>query len=246
MTERREGCAIVTGGNRGIGAATASALAAAGWPVGVIHRGGGEPATASFVATADLRDADATAAAFAQVQAALGPCLVLVNNAGVRHAPELAAALDDEAVADSLEVNVGAVFAATRLALRPMLRARWGRVVNIASVAGLVGSPGLAAYAAAKAGVISYTRTLALEVARRGITVNAVAPGLIETDMVAGMREELADAVPARRRGTPEDVAACVRFLVSEEASYVTGTTIAVDGGLSAGIDPTTIAGGAS
>jgi 3-oxoacyl-[acyl-carrier protein] reductase len=115
-----------------------------------------------------------------------------------------------------------------------MVRARFGRVVNVASVVGTRANPGQASYAASKAGLIGFTRTVAAEVARRGVTVNAVAPGLIQTGMSEGVAPELAAAVPARRPGTPEEVAACVRFLASEQAGYVTGTTLTVDGGLTA------------
>jgi 3-oxoacyl-[acyl-carrier protein] reductase len=122
----------------------------------------------------------------------------------------------------------------TRRALKPMLRARSGRIVNISSVVGLRANSGQANYAAAKAGLIAFTKTAAKEVARRGITINAVAPGWIETDMTADVSTELLDAVPARRPGTADEVAACVRFLVSDEASYVTGAVLSVDGGLAA------------
>ncbi len=122
----------------------------------------------------------------------------------------------------------------TRRAIPQMLRARHGRIVNIASVVGLRANPGQANYAASKAGLVGMTKTIAAEVARRGVTVNAVAPGLIETDMTADLDGELLKAVPARRPGTPEEVAACVRFLASDAASYVTGATLTVDGGMSA------------
>jgi 3-oxoacyl-[acyl-carrier protein] reductase len=163
-----------------------------------------------------------------------GPVLVLVNNAGVRM-DGLSPQLDDEQWATVIDTNLTATFRATRAALPKMMRARFGRVVNVASVAGLRANPGQANYSASKAGVIGFTRTVAAEVARRGVTVNAVAPGLIETAFTAEVLEgDMAKAIPARRVGTPEEVAACIRFLASAEASYVTGATLTVDGGLSA------------
>jgi 3-oxoacyl-[acyl-carrier protein] reductase len=122
----------------------------------------------------------------------------------------------------------------TRRALRGMIRARWGRVVNVASVVGLRAGPGQANYAAAKAGLVGLTKTVAAEVARRSVTVNAVAPGFVRTEMTGDVDERLLELVPARRMGTPEEVAACVRFLASEEAAYVTGSVLTVDGGLTA------------
>jgi 3-oxoacyl-[acyl-carrier protein] reductase len=133
-----------------------------------------------------------------------------------------------------LETNLSAAFRTTRRALRRMIRLRYGRVVNVASVVGLRANPGQANYAASKAGLIALTRTVAAEVAKRGVTVNAVAPGLVDTDLTADLNGDLLKAVPAGRAGTPEEVAACVRFLASPEAAYVNGTTLTVDGGMSA------------
>nr|MBA3839289.1 SDR family oxidoreductase [Thermoleophilaceae bacterium] len=146
----------------------------------------------------------------------------------------LAVQIDDGAWDRVLDTNLSGAFRLTRRALRPMIKARFGRIVNVASVVGTRASPGQANYAASKAGVIGMTRTVAAEVARRGVTVNAVAPGLVDTDMTRDLSTDILDSVPARRAGTPEEVAACVRFLASEEAAYVTGATLAVDGGLSA------------
>ena len=237
----REGCALITGGSRGIGAATARALAADGWPVALVSRSNGhvvadEIRAAGGTATAlaaDVTDAAAIEQAFAAAEQELGPVLVLVNNAGVR-ADALSPQLGDEEWASVLDTNLSAAFRLTRRALKPMLRARFGRVVNVASVVGLRANPGQANYAAAKAGLVGLTKTVAAEVARRGITVNAVAPGYIATDMTADVVDGAAERIPARRAGTPDEVAACIRFLASEEASYVTGATLVVDGGLSA------------
>jgi 3-oxoacyl-[acyl-carrier protein] reductase len=244
MSAMPEGCALVTGASRGIGAAVARALAADGWPVGVNYRSdaGAAAAVADAIAAAggsavplagDVADPAVADRLLADAEQRLGPVLVLVNNAGVR-ADGLAVALDDDDWSRVLDTNLSAAFRLTRTAVRTMVRRRFGRVVNIASVVGPKANAGQANYAASKAGLIGLTRTVAVEVARRGVTVNAVAPGLIETDMTEDLGTELLDAVPARRAGRPEDVAACVRFLASEQAAYVTGTTVVVDGGLSA------------
>ena len=241
----REGVALVTGGSRGIGAAIARALAAEGWPVAVNYRSGADAAAAvaEEIAAAggraepvqgDVADPQTPERLLEQSQEALGaPVLVLVNNAGVR-ADGLSPQLSDDDWGSVLETNLTATFRLTRRALRPMLRARFGRIVNISSVVGLKANPGQANYAAAKAGVVGLTKTVAAEVARRGITVNAVAPGFIDTDMTADLGEELLARIPARRIGRPEEVAAAVRFLCSEDAAYVTGATLTVDGGLTA------------
>lgn len=243
MSERPQGCALVTGSSRGIGAATAKLLAADGWPVRINYRADEEGARAvaeeigseggkATVVQGDVGDA-------ADVTTLLepgddGPVLVLVNNAGLRR-DGLSPQIEDDQWQQVIDVNLTGTFRATRAALPQMLRARFGRVVNVSSVVGLHANPGQANYAASKAGVIGFTKTVAAEVARRGVTVNAVVPGLIATDLAEEVLEgDLAKAIPARRIGSPEEVAACIRFLASEDASYVTGTTLTVDGGLSA------------
>ena len=240
---RPEGCALVTGASRGIGAASALALAGDGWHVRVNYRsdeGGAKDVVAKIEAaggTATLWQGDVADAADVERLTEPGddgPVLVLVNNAGVR-VDNLSPSLTDEDWQTVIDTNLTSTFRATRAVLPKMMRARFGRVVNVASVAGIRASPGQANYSASKAGVIGFTKTVAAEVARRGVTVNAVAPGLIETAFTEDVMEgEMAKAIPARRVGTPEEVAACIRFLASAEASYVTGTTLTVDGGLSA------------
>ncbi|MET0972170.1 MAG: 3-oxoacyl-ACP reductase FabG [Thermoleophilaceae bacterium] len=244
MNGRPEGSALVTGGSRGIGAAIAKTLAREGWPVGVNYRSDSAAAEAvvkeitdaggrAKALKGDIADPDTADALFKALEEEFGPVLVLVNNAGVR-ADGLSPQIDDEDWAKVIDTNLSAAFRLTRRALRPMIRARYGRVVNIASIVGQRANPGQANYAASKAGLIAMTKTVAAEVARRGVTVNAVAPGLIETDMTEGIAEKLLEHVPARRPGTPEDVAECVRFLASDGAGYVTGVCLTVDGGLTA------------
>jgi 3-oxoacyl-[acyl-carrier protein] reductase len=244
MNGRPEGSALVTGGSRGIGAAIAKSLAREGWPVGLGYRSDSEAAEAvveeitsaggrAKALQGDIADPETADQLFKTLEDEFGPVLVLVNNAGVR-ADGLSPQIDDEDWAKVIDTNLSAAFRLTRRALRPMIRARYGRVVNIASIVGQRANPGQANYAASKAGLVAMTKTVAAEVARRGVTVNAVAPGLIETDMTEGVGENLLAAVPARRPGRPEEVAAAVRLLASADASYITGTTLTVDGGLTA------------
>jgi 3-oxoacyl-[acyl-carrier protein] reductase len=241
---RDGGCALVTGASRGIGAAIARSLAEEGWPVGVNYRSDQEGAERvvreiedaggkALAVQADVCDEDAPDAIFKQLEEQFGPVLVLVNNAGVR-ADALSPQIEDDAWQRVLDTNLSAAFRTTRRALRPMMKARFGRIVNIASIVGQRANPGQANYAASKAGLVALTATVAAEVARRSITVNAVAPGLVETEMTEDIGDALLKNVPARRAGTPEEVAACVRFLASEDAGYVNGTTLTVDGGLTA------------
>jgi 3-oxoacyl-[acyl-carrier protein] reductase len=243
MTENG-GCALVTGASRGIGAAIAAGLAADGLPVGVNYRRDHEGAErvvaeiedaggAAAAVQADVAEPGAEDGLFSSLEERFGPVVVLVNNAGTR-ADALTPQIDDEAWEQVIETNLSAAFRTTRRALRSMLRKRYGRVVNVASIVGQRANPGQANYAASKAGLVAMTKTVAAEVARRSVTVNAVAPGFVETELTEGVSSELVEAVPARRPGTPDEVAACVRFLASKDASYVTGALLTVDGGLSA------------
>ncbi len=241
---RPAGCALVTGASRGIGAAIARGLAEDGWAVGVNYRSDSDGAEAvvgqleegggqALALQADVGDPGAADALFPPLEERFGPVLVLVNNAGVR-VDGLAPQMEDEAWDKVLETNLTAPFRITRRALKGMMKARFGRIVNIASIVGQRANPGQANYAASKAGLIAFTSTVAAEVARRSVTVNSVAPGLVETELTEGIGDELLRAIPARRAGTPEEIAACVRFLASEAASYVNGTTLTVDGGMTA------------
>ena len=244
MARPEDAVALVTGASKGIGSAIAQALAADGWPVAVNYRSDEDGAKATVEGDRGGRREGRRALRrrrqrradelFTEAEEALGgPVLALVNNAGVR-ADNLAIQIEDEDWDTVLNTNLSAAFRLTKRSLKPMLKARYGRIVNIASVVGPRANAGQANYAAAKAGLIGMTKTVSHEVARRGITVNAVAPGFIETDMTKDLLADVVKAIPARRAGQPEEVAAAVRFLASDDAAYVTGTTLFVDGGMSA------------
>lgn len=221
-----DGCALVTGGTRGIGAAIAERLEADGFKVARLGRTSGD-------VQADVGNPDEIKAALDEVHERFGPILVLVNNAGVRH-DGLAIRMPDEEWQAVVDTNLTGAFHCTRRALNDMLSARWGRIVNVSSVVAERANAGQANYVAAKAGLLGLTRTVAREMAKRGVTCNAVTPGVIETDMTADLAGGLIEAVPAGRVGRPEEVAAAVSFLVSEEAAYVNGATLSVDGALGA------------
>jgi 3-oxoacyl-[acyl-carrier protein] reductase len=217
---------VVTGGSRGIGAAIAERLRDDGWRVVTLSRNGADY-------RADVADAEAVDGAFDAIESDAGPVLALVNNAG-RTDDGLAIRMRPEQWEAVISVNLTGAFHCTRRALRSMLPARFGRIVNLSSVVAKRGNPGQANYAAAKAGLLGFTRTIAREMARKGVTCNAVTPGLIETGMTADVADEWLAQVPAGRMGRPDEVAAAVAFLCSEDAAYVNGSTLAVDGALGA------------
>jgi 3-oxoacyl-[acyl-carrier protein] reductase len=232
--------ALVTGASKGIGAATAVALAGAGRPV-LVHYGSDRDGAEETVAACTARDVEARTvgadlregvAPLVEAITEVGGLGVLVNNAGVT-ADGLALAMSDQDFALPLDVNLTAAFALCRAALRGMLRARQGRIVNVTSVVGLHGNVGQANYAASKAGLVGLTKSLAREVGKRSITVNAVAPGFVDTAMTAGLDPaELLGRIPAGRLGRPEEVAAVIAFLCSDAAAYVNGAVVQVDGGM--------------
>jgi 3-oxoacyl-[acyl-carrier protein] reductase len=236
--------ALVTGASRGIGRAIALRLAAQGAHVAAAARGQNAQQVADEIAAAggraevvtlDVTEPGSSEAAVQGLVERHGRLDVLVNNAGITK-DQLMLRLRREDWDAVIATNLTSAYTLTQAALKPMLRQRGGRIVSISSVVGQAGNPGQANYAASKAGLIGFSKSVALEVASRGITVNVVAPGLIETDMTRAMteaaREDWTTRIPLRRLGTPEDIAAAVSFLASDEASYITGQVVAVNGGM--------------
>lgn len=238
---------LVTGSSRGIGKAIALELARRGYALAVHYAGNQAAAEATaaearelgakqvVVLGADLSSPKAAQKLVADASTALGGLEVLVNNAGITR-DTLLIRMKDEDWDLVIQTNLSAIFHTTREAIKLMMRPRWGRVINISSVVGILGNAGQANYVAAKAGLIGFTRSVAKEYATRGITVNAIAPGFIESDMTARLPEsvvaEYLKQIPAGRLGRPEEVAKAVAFLVSDDAAYINGQTLCVDGGM--------------
>ncbi|WP_320068864.1 3-oxoacyl-ACP reductase FabG [Micromonospora sp. RTGN7] len=228
---------LVTGGNRGIGLAIARELAATGDSVAATYRK--EPPTGDLLAVpCDVTDIHSVDRAFSQVEAVQGPVEVLVANAGITR-DTLLATMTEETFTEVLDTNLTGVYRVVKRAVRGMIRRRYGRIVIISSVVGAQGARGQANYAAAKAGLVGFARSVAREVGSRGITVNVVAPGFVKTEMTAGLpaaaQEDTLRMIPLGRFAEPADVARVVRFLASNEAAYMTGAVVPVDGGLGMG-----------
>lgn len=234
--------ALVTGASGGIGGAIARSMHAQGATVALAGRNrealdalAAELGERCHVIVGDLGDTESADAMLSAASEAMDGIDVLVNNAGLTR-DNLAMRIKDEDWQAVIDVNLTATFRLSRAVLRGMMKARWGRIINVTSIVGVTGNPGQTNYAASKAGIIGMSKALAGEVATRGITVNCIAPGFIATAMTESLGEDqtgkLTDAIPAGRLGTPEDVAACAVFLASDEAAYVTGQTLHVNGGM--------------
>jgi 3-oxoacyl-[acyl-carrier protein] reductase len=231
--------ALVTGASRGIGRAIAVELAKQGAKVvGTATSDSGASAISEaglLGRTLNVRDTDQCDALMQAIQKEIGDIAILVNNAGITR-DNLALRMKDADFDDVIDTNLRAVFRLSRAVMRGMMKARWGRIINITSVVGASGNPGQANYAAAKAGVVGMTKSLAAELGSRNITVNCVAPGFIDTDMTRALAEEhkkaLLEHIPLGRLGTPEDVASAVAYLASPQAGYVTGAVLHVNGGM--------------
>ncbi|HZG02667.1 MAG TPA: 3-oxoacyl-[acyl-carrier-protein] reductase [Streptomyces sp.] len=228
---------LVTGGNRGIGLAIARAFADAGDKVAITYRSG-EPPEGFLAVRCDITDPEQVEQAYKEIEGQQGPVEVLVANAGITR-DQLLLRMSEEDFASVLETNLTGTFRVVKRASRGMLRARKGRIVLISSVVGLLGSAGQANYAASKAGLVGFARSIARELGSRNITCNVVAPGFVDTDMTRALtdeqRENIVAQVPLGRYAQPEEIASSVRFLASEEAAYITGAVIPVDGGLGMG-----------
>lgn len=240
MTEQRT--ALVTGASRGIGAAIADRLVADGYFVaGTATSDAGAQAISARLEgngvglRLNVADSESVSQCLAQVAEASGAPLVLVNNAGITK-DNLLMRMTEAEWGDVIDTNLSGAFRVAKPVLRGMLKARWGRIVNVGSVVGRLGNPGQGNYVASKAGLEGFTRSLAMEVASRGVTVNAVAPGFIATDMTDELTQEqkdvMLDRIPLGRMGEAEEIAATVGFLCSDQASYITGQTLQVNGGL--------------
>jgi 3-oxoacyl-[acyl-carrier protein] reductase len=234
--------ALVTGASGGLGGAIARALHGQGAAVGLsgtrrdaLDALAGELGDRAHVLACDLSDTEAVAALVGQARDAMGALDILVNNAGLTR-DGLALRMKDDDWAAVIEVNLSAAFRLSRAALRGMMKQRWGRIINVTSVVGVTGNPGQANYAASKAGLIGMTKAIAAEVAGRGITVNCLAPGMIDTAMTQALsddqREALRERIPAGRLGEAADIAAGAVYLASAEAAYVTGQTLHINGGM--------------
>ncbi|MDF3302224.1 3-oxoacyl-[acyl-carrier-protein] reductase [Streptomyces tropicalis] len=228
---------LVTGGNRGIGLAIARAFADAGDKVAITYRSG-EPPAGFLAVRCDITDPEQVEQAYKEIEAEHGPVEILIANAGVTK-DQLLMRMTDEDFTSVIDTNLTGTFRVVKRANRGMLRAKRGRVVLISSVVGLLGSAGQANYAASKAALVGFARSLARELGSRNITFNVVAPGFVDTDMTRALNDEQREAimsqVPLGRYAQPEEIAAAVRFLASDDASYITGAVIPVDGGLGMG-----------